>query len=197
MKAIVVAGLALALSGCGHTPAPPQKMQLAASKDSLDAQVAQLTEALLALGPQVDPAEAARAADIAVRQPLEWARAWRVEDSPLVHNFKVVNGFRDKGVCQDWADALEIALTAARLRTLDLHRAIGNGRGITLEHATVVITAKDQPWEQGLILDPWRIGQGRLWWAQVADDPSYKWESRESWRAWRKTWQSRSTAPSG
>lgn len=187
MKTLIAAGLALALGACaGDTP--PREMHIAAEQ-SPEARLAEVTAALRALGPGVDPAEAARAAEIALRKPLDWAVEWRVTDPPLIHNFKVVNGYRDKGVCQDWADSLEIALHAERFRTLDLHRAIANGRNLLLEHATVIVTAKGQDWSQGLILDPWRLGQGRLWWGRVDDDPRYDWESRESFRAWRDAWQ--------
>ncbi|EIE48962.1 hypothetical protein AL036_16610 [Salipiger aestuarii] len=190
MKSLIAAGLVFALGACAGDR-PPRAMHIAA-EETPEARLSEVTAALRALGPGVDPAEAARAADIALRDPLHWAREWDVTDPPLIHNFKVVNGFRDKGVCQDWADALEIALHAQRFRTLDLHRAIANGRTLSLEHATVVVTASGQDWSQGLVLDPWRLGQGRLWWGRVDADPRYDWESRESYRAWRDAWQARS-----
>ncbi len=115
-------------------------------------------------------------------------------DGPYAHNVKVVNGHREKGVCQDWADAMERALHAQGFRTLQLHRAIGNARKITLEHATVIVTAKGQPMEQGVILDPWRIGQGRLWFGHLADDKKYDWESVASVRAWRQEMRARAKA---
>ncbi len=189
MKILIAAGLALALGACAATP-PPGAMHVAAPQTP-EARLAEVTAALRALGPGVDPQEAARAARIALERPLDWAREWRVTDAPLVHNFKVVNGFRDKGVCQDWADALEIALHGEGFRTLELHRAIANGRNLSLEHATVVVTARGQDWSEGLILDPWRLGQGRLWWGRADADPRYDWESRESFRAWRDAWQAR------
>lgn len=184
---------ALALMGCG-APETPARLALAeapASQDALEAQIAEVTQALRALGPQVDPGEAARAARIAVLEPLQWAQAWQVVDAPLVHNFKVVNGLRDKGVCQDWADAMEIALHAEGFRTLELHRAIANGRNLKLEHATVIVTAKGQPMAEGVILDPWRIGQGRLYFGRVSEDDRYAWESREAIRAWHREWKAR------
>ena len=124
-------------------------------------------------------------------------REWQVVDAPLVHNVKVVNGFREKGVCQDWADAMEIALHAEGFRTLDIHRAIANARNIKLEHATVIVTAHGQPWDSGLILDPWRIGQGRLYTARVGEDDRYNWESREAVRAWTREWKARALAQQG
>ncbi|GGG76831.1 hypothetical protein GCM10011415_27030 [Salipiger pallidus] len=187
------AGPAMPLAATGNVA----EASTGSDTGTLEQQVTALTARLRDLGPGVDPAEAARAAEIAVRQPLQWAREWQVTDSPLVHNFKVVNGLRDKGVCQDWADALEIALHAERFRTLDLHRGIANARNLSLEHASLIITAKGQPWDDGLLLDPWRIGQGRLFVAQVREDPRYTWESREAVRAWHADWKRRALERQG
>ncbi len=188
--------LALLLAGCGATvstkgslAAPP-----AAATEAREARIAEVTRALLALGPSVDPAEAARAARVAVEVPLARARDWQVTDPPLVHNFKVVNGLRDKGVCQDFADALEIALAGERFRTLELHRAIAKARNLKLEHATVIVTASGAPMESGLVLDPWRTGQGRLWVGRVTEDPDYHWESRAAVREWHAAWKARAKA---
>ncbi|WP_258094666.1 hypothetical protein [Salipiger pentaromativorans] len=194
-----LAGLGLCvalLAGC-EAPVAPDSLSFATSgqvAEAQEAQIAEVTAALRALGPDVDPQEAARAARIAVLEPLAWAREWRVVDAPLVHNFKVVNGFRDKGVCQDWADAMEIALHAEAFRTLELHRAIANARNLSLEHATVIVTARGRPMETGVILDPWRLGQGRLWFGQVTEDPRYTWETREAVRAWHRAWKEKALA---
>lgn len=157
-------------------------------------QIEAVRAALLALGPGVDPREAARVARISVQEPLVWAQQWQVVDPPLVHNFKVVNGFRDKGVCQDWANAMQAALQAEGLRSLQIHRAMANARNVRLEHATVIVTARGQPMEQGLILDPWRIGQGQLWFGTLAQDDRYEWESLASVRAWNAQWRARAAA---
>jgi hypothetical protein len=41
-------------------------------------------------------------------------------------------------------------------------------------HSTVVVTARNQPFEKGLVLDPWR-NSGRLYWIPVKAD-RYPWE---------------------
>jgi len=200
MAGVLALSLGL-LAGCSAPSVSTQTggpaVAPAQDRDALEAQIAEVTQALRALGPGVDPDEAARAARIAVLKPLDWAREWQVVDAPLVHNVKVVNGFREKGVCQDWADAMEIALHAEGFRTLDIHRAIANARNIKLEHATVIVTADGQPWDSGLILDPWRIGQGRLYTARVGEDDRYSWESREAVRAWTREWKARALAQQG
>ena len=188
-----VVGL-MTLAGCeAQDPAQgASRMQLVESnlgEDAVDTEIAQkiaaVTKMLTALDSSVDRDEAARAARIAVQEPLIWARDWRVEDPPLLHNFKVVNGLRDKGVCQDFADAMHAALSAEGFQTLQIHRAVGNLRSPLLEHATVILSARGQSMEQGVILDPWRIGQGQLWFSRVTEDKKYDWETLESARAWR------------
>lgn len=185
----------LALSGC-DAPATGQSPANAATQGATpERQVADVTDALFALGPGVDRGEAGRAARIAVHEPLRWARDWQVVDPPLVHNLKVVHGLREKGVCRDWATALYAALRAERFRTLRLHIGIANARNVSLEHVSVIATAVDQPMREGLLLDPWRIGQGRLWFGRVAEDPRYStWESAQAVQAWTAEWRARARA---
>lgn len=182
----------MALAACAAAPPPavtaPNGLAEAAATETETetAKIAAVRAALLGLDASIDPEEAVRAARIAVRAPLGFAQAWNVVDAPLVHNFKVVNGLRDKGVCQDFADALHGALKAERFRTLVIHRALANADNIKLEHATVVLTARGQRMDEGLILDPWRIGQGRLWFGRVTEDPRYDWETIEAVHARRQ-----------
>ena len=178
----VALGLAaLGLSaGCG---APAPQMSFAETGNS-EARIAALTRALLALGPEVDAQEAGRTARIAVLRPLDWAEEWQVVAPPLKHNFKVIHGLREKGLCRDWTNALYAALHAERLRTIDLRVGFSNARNVRLEHVSVVVSARGRPMEAGLLLDPWRIGQGRLWFGRVTEDPRYEWETLEAVRAW-------------
>lgn len=195
------AALALTVAGCGQLPATsaPDAMSLAeaTSPAALEAQIVEVAAMLRALGPGVDAGEARRAAEISVRRPLDWAREWQVVDAPYIHNVKVVNGYREKGVCEDWADALEIALKAQAFRTISIRRGVANGRNVKLEHASVIATTKGAPSIQGgVLLDPWRVGQGRLYAAPVKDDPRYEWESLESFVAWSRAWKARSASES-
>lgn len=185
----VLAGLAaLGLAGCQTTGAPQassQGRETGGEGQTPEAKIAGVTAALVALGPEVDRKEAARAARVAVLDPLDWAVEWRAEDPPLTHNFKVIHGMREKGVCRDWATRLHDALRREGLRTLDLHIGMANARNAALEHVSVIVTARGQPMQSGVVLDPWRLGQGRLWYGRALDDPRYRWETLEAVRAWR------------
>ena len=176
----VLGGIALAVSGCAAPMSGPTGVtaQAFASTSGQDAIIARLEAALLALGPDILPEEAARVAQIAVREPLDWAQAWRVEDPPLIHNIKVNSGTRPRGLCKHWADDLEARLLQEGLQSFSLHRAIANADRILIDHSTVIITRRDAPMNTGLVLDPWRSGQGRLWFGRVTEDPKYHWVPR-------------------
>lgn len=154
-----------------------------------EAKIAALTQVFLGMGAGVDAEEAARAARIAVLEPLKWAVEWQVTDPPLLHNTKVNNGLRPRGLCKDWADDLEMHMRAQRFQTIDLHRAIANARNVRLEHSTLILSAKGDPMEKGIVLDPWRQGKGRLYYVGVLEDPRYDWERREEVFAWKRQWQ--------
>ncbi|MFW2586829.1 hypothetical protein [Sagittula sp. SSi028] len=186
---VLVAGLA----GCSMPGTDVKMPEIAFSEQNapLEQKIAALQADILALSPAIDPHEAQRVAEIAVLKPLEWAKEWRVEDPPLIHNMKVNHGLRERGLCKDWADDLQVSMWREDLQTIDLHRAIANSRNIKLEHSVLIISAKGAPMEAGIVLDPWRQGLGRLWWGAVLEDPRYKWEAREDVFAWKREWKAR------
>lgn len=161
----------LIVVGCAKVPAdgPPQANQN---------QIGELALAIQALGPNVDPAEARRAADIAFNYPLQLAREYQITDAPLIHNVKVNRGKRPRGLCWHWAQDMEIRLAAEQFQTLDLHRAIGNSEvALRIDHSTVIVSAKGNDMNDGLVIDPWRYG-GRLFWGEPLEDTKYEWISR-------------------
>lgn len=146
-------------------------------EEYLTPDVAGLAREIQSLGPDVDPEEAARVASISYGYSLQLRDEYNVTDSALVHNTKVNQGLRPRGLCYQWADDLQIRLRKEGLQTLDLHRAIANHDNIRIEHSTVVISARGGKMREGIVLDPWRYG-GRLFWSRVLDDSRYNWEER-------------------
>ena len=66
-----------------------------------------------------------------------------------------------------------------KLQTLELHWAESYA-GLPSEHNVIVVTAKGQPFAQGILLDNWRYG-GNLVYGPVAADPNYRWtENKEA-----------------
>jgi hypothetical protein len=87
-------------------------------------------------------------------------------------------GFRERGLCTHWTEDLLKRIQGLGLKSLDLHWGIANHDILLrLEHSSVVITAKGQSFEEGLVLDPWRHS-GELYWTPVKDD-SYSWKQEQ------------------
>jgi hypothetical protein len=131
--------------------------------------------AILSLDANVDHREARDAATIAIEYPLELARRYEITYPPLVHNIKVNLGVKPRGLCVDWTADLLNRLRQERFHSLDLHWGIANYQSaFRIEHSTVIISARDQPMQRGLVLDPWR-NSGNLFWARTGEDPDYQW----------------------
>ena len=135
-----------------------------------------LQRTILALDASVDRDEARRAAIIAFEYPLELAEAYQISDPPLVHNVLVNLGIKPRGLCVDWTADLITRLREERFRSLDLHWGVANHDSLfRIEHSTVIISARNQHLEQGVVLDPWRNG-GDLFWSPTLEDPAYEWQ---------------------
>lgn len=164
----------LALGGCGassgtgrYGPPPPEP-----------AEITDLAQTIRALGPEVDPDEAARAARIAHTHAWQLAQEYRISDPPLIHNTKVNMGLRERGLCFQWADDMQARLAEEEFRTLELHRAISPAdRLFRIDHSTVILSRRGDSMQDGIVLDPWREG-GDLFWSPTAADPRYAWRPR-------------------
>ncbi len=132
-----------------------------------------LTQRLIALGSGVSAEEARKVAAVAYTTGQELKREWRVVWPPGVQNFLVNIGKRKGGLCFQWATELLIRLDALKLETLELLWAESFATTAS-EHNVIVVTAKGQPFAQGILLDNWRYG-GQLAWGSVAGDPHYRW----------------------
>ena len=106
---------------------------------------------------------------------LALARSYNITDSPYVHNVKVNNGQRARGLCWHWAEDMELRLRQESFRTLTVHRAIAQSFP-GFEHSTSVISRRGDPMQRGIVVDPWRAG-GRLFWSPVLRD-DYEWRPR-------------------
>ena len=139
---------------------------------------ASLRTRIAALSPTVSPDEDRRVAYAAYMTGLELRREWRVVWLPGVQNLLVNMGARKRGLCFQWATELLVRLDALKLQTLELHwvESFANTNG---EHNVIVVTAKGQAFEKGILLDNWRYS-GHLVWTQVAMDPEYHWTENKS-----------------
>ena len=139
---------------------------------------ASLRTRIAALSPTVSPDDARRVAYAAYMTGVELRREWRVVWLPGVQNLLVNMGARKGGLCFQWATELLVRLDALKLQTLELHWAesFANTNG---EHNVIVVTARGQAFQKGILLDNWRYS-GHLVWTQVAMDPEYHWTENKS-----------------
>ncbi|WP_254436584.1 hypothetical protein [Ruegeria arenilitoris] len=169
-KPMIWALTTLAILGLGAcSSAPPAR-----SDD-----VARLAAQIQALGPEVDPEEAQRAARVTYAYTAQLAQEYQITDPPLIHNAKVNKGVRPRGLCWHWAEDIERRLKQENFRTLTLHRAIANADNpFRIDHSTAIISRRGDSMYDGVVLDPWRYG-GVLFWSPLREDTRYDWVPRD------------------
>ena len=140
------------------------------------------TEAIIKLGPGVDPAEAEAVSVTSHRMSRQLAREYRSVGPAVFQNFLINIGARQRGYCAHYARDIGTRLKEMRLKTLDLHWGAADA-GTHLEHNVIVVTAINQPFNEGYIIDGWR-NAGRLCWWPVLKDSSYKWKEDLQETAW-------------
>lgn len=146
-------------------------------------------DAIVALSPTVDPAEAARVSEISHVTARRLQKEWRVVPPANFQNFLIHIGARERGFCFHWAHDIGAQLRKLQLETLELHWAEAHPN-TRLEHNVVVVTARDQPLGSGYIIDGWRAAGRLLWWPVRKDE--YPWKNNPAETAWL---QNRGTDP--
>ncbi|MEZ5477891.1 MAG: hypothetical protein R3E95_10535 [Thiolinea sp.] len=172
--------LAALLSGCSVNYSnvallPDGRPQLTVMAPKMEQNIRELAGALLALGPGVRREEAIEVAHDAYAYPLYLANEWDLTWPPMYHNTLRNSGARKKGLCTDWAKAMVDHMRQKNLQSMDVYWGVAYKGDPWREHSTLLVTAKGQPFDTGIILDPWR-NSGKLYWVKHLDDPSYKWK---------------------
>jgi hypothetical protein len=137
-----------------------------------------LRNRIAGLGPGVEPGEAQRVARCAYVTGRELKKEWGVVWPPGLMNLLVNTGARKGGLCFHFATELLHRLDGLKLETLDLHWAESYERTMS-EHNVIVVTAKGQPFQEGILLDNWRFG-GRLVWGPITGDREYRWKENKT-----------------
>jgi hypothetical protein len=131
-----------------------------------------LRDALVALSPNVDPLEAEQLSLTAHTLSRQLAKDYGVTLFPGFQNFLVNIGAREKGFCAHYTRDIGTRLREFHFKTLVLHWGIAYAK-LEDENNALVITARGQKFEDGIVLDAWRRA-GRLWWAPVMKDYDYE-----------------------
>jgi hypothetical protein len=141
---------------------------------ALAADETRLALAISRLGPSVDRAESHRLAQVIVRTVEDARMASALDGGALRRNVAVNLGLHDWGLCWHWTEHLGRRLRQERLQSLTFHWACAHSGSTLREHNALVVTARDQTFADGLVIDPWRRG-GHLTWVRVAED-RYPWK---------------------
>ncbi len=132
-----------------------------------------LRNALIALSPgTVDPQEAELLSDTAHRTSRELAREYGVTGDPAVHNYLIHIGVKKRGICADYTHDIGARLREMRFKTLVLHWGTAWEKESD-ENNALIVTARNQSFYDGIVLDGWRRA-GRLFWCHVRDDAEYE-----------------------
>jgi hypothetical protein len=131
-----------------------------------------LCEALVALAPDVDPGEAELLSVTVHTMSRSLAREYRVVLNPPFQNLLINIGVRQRGYCAHYARDIGSRLKELKFKTLVLHWGAAYAKGPD-ESNCLVVTARNQPFQDGIILDAWRRG-GRLFWCPVKKDHEYE-----------------------
>lgn len=134
--------------------------------------IKELRDALVALAPDVDPGEAELLSTIAHTESRRLAREYRVVLNPSFQNLLVNIGMRQRGYCAHYVRDIGSRLKEIKFKTLVLHWGAADAKGPD-ESNCLVITARHQPFQDGIVLDAWRRA-GRLFWCSVKKDYEYE-----------------------
>lgn len=172
LSALVVL-VVFGVSGRSATARPRSELALATSAED-----PALRARLAALSPKVDPEEARRITHIAYTTGRELAAKWKMFSSPTVHSFLINIGVKKGGYCFQFATELLLRLDAEKFKTLEFHWAESDA-GTDTEHNVIAVTARGQPFAEGIMLDNWRHA-GRLLWGPLNGDPSHTWQENKA-----------------
>jgi len=131
-----------------------------------------LRDALVALAPDVDPHEAELLSVTAHTTSRRLAREYGVTWDPAIHNFLINIGVKKRGICADYTHDIGACLKEFHFKTLVLHWGAAYAKQAD-ENNGLVVTARNQPFLDGIVLDGWRKA-GRLFWGPVKKDREYE-----------------------
>lgn len=142
--------------------------------DSVDnSKIENLYRAIMSLSPNVVPSEARFVAREAVLYPKVLSNRYQLMTPPLYHNVLVNYGQRPRGLCYQWTYDMGQQINKP-MKSLQFFHGVAFRRNYWKEHSTLVVTAKNQAFKEGIILDPWR-NSGTLFWSRIRDDKKYPW----------------------
>ena len=146
---------------CGDEQQTPFSFQV---QKSDVAKAEKLADELASLSPRVNRDEAKLLADCAFSTVTKLRREYRIFGAPIFNNFLIYHGLRKRGYCYQWSEDLLLALDKLNLKSLEL-RWGEYDPNTWRENNCIVVTAKGQPFNRGIMLECWRhLGHLYLVW---------------------------------
>ncbi|OQX50027.1 MAG: hypothetical protein B5M46_02220 [Epsilonproteobacteria bacterium 4484_20] len=159
--------LLLLLTGCSVKPEPVSPHE-----------IKRLSIMLQGLDTKITQKEALALSRDLFMETAHLTKEFELVSPPWLHNTLVNAGIRKKGLCYHWSDALYLAMQKRHYGDFTFHLAGANIGEFWREHNVLVVTAKDKPFDSGIVVDPWR-DSGRLYFAGVKEDRKYEWQERK------------------
>ena len=183
MRRVILIGIAFCLTSCSTTPVNGPAPTTLSPADRNEANG--LANRIAALSPTIRPDEAQRVSETAYLTARRLAVEYQMTWPSGVQNYLIATGQRKRGYCFHWAEDIIAALSKLHLQTIELHwaEAFPNTSG---EHNVPVVTAIDQPYWQGIMLDGWRYA-GVLYTSGVKED-MHLFEWHENKAQFAKVW---------
>ncbi len=153
----------------GPALADEQQPALSFQVSKADARNAEkLAGELASLSPRVNRDEAKLLADCAFVTVSKLRREYRMFGTPIFNNFLIYHGLRKRGYCYQWSEDLLLALDKLNLKSLEVHWGEYDPN-TWRENNCLVITAKGQSFNRGIMLECWRH-LGHLYFGPIASD---------------------------
>ena len=117
--------------------------------------------------------ESLKLAKAAFKGSKELSQKYKAFRPAWFHNTLINMNIKKRGLCCHWTQDLLELLIEMDLKKFDLLWGV-SGFGTFREHSSVVAVRKGQPFDSGIVLDPWRYA-GDLYWSRVRED-RYEWK---------------------
>ena len=170
---LIFTGCSATRSNHQHPPSPAAAPQAAVQKEALE-KISALRNDLADLNQRANMLEAGQVAETAITYANDLAEEYDLVRPAVLHNVFVRMGLKDRGLCYQWAEDMMKRLQQLDLKTYQLRWGVAYRGSELREHNSVVITARGEPFETGMVLDPWR-NSGDLYWALIQKD-KYPWK---------------------
>jgi hypothetical protein len=176
----LAAAIIATLTGCSAFVSAEQEQQHFEMAPKDVAKAEELASQLTRLSRKVDPNEAKLLSECAYATVARLRQEYQPFGTPIFNNFLVYHGWKKRGYCYQWSEDLLLALDKLNLKTLELHWG-DTYRDTWRENNCLVVTAKGQAFDRGMILECWRHF-GHLRWNLVPSDQDPYYENAE-WAA--------------